>query len=120
MSDNMALRLIAERHQQDREDFRVAQVLRQVDPGLPFQASFKLAPVSGGTLVQVEAYHADSQHPTINRWWLGRQWFVPAGASTESIVCTALMAVETYMLHELRENFKFAGQVVFDPHKEVL
>lgn len=119
---SMAYRLIAERHAKPTESQRVADVLRQVETGLPFRATFKVQAMEPGTLIYLEALHPDSRHGPDSTpiWWTGRSWYVPSTSDTESIVRTALMAVETYMLHELRENFKFAGRVVFDPHKEVL
>lgn len=51
--------------------------------------------------------------------WSGRKWFLSPHMTASEIVQTALKAVLTAMEHEIRENFKYRGVTVFDPHLDV-
>lgn len=48
--------------------------------------------------------------------WHGRKWLVSPWATEGEIVQTSFLAVMTALEHEARENFKFKGQAVLDPH----
>lgn len=49
----------------------------------------------------------------------GRKWMLSKHMTRSEIVQTALMAVLAAEEHEARENFKYMGQSIFDPHYNV-
>lgn len=46
----------------------------------------------------------------------GRWWRIEKNASRSDVVRTAWLAVMTAMEHEIREQFKYQGKAIFDPH----
>lgn len=51
-------------------------------------------------------------------WW-GRKWYVSPHMTDGEIVQTVFLAIRTAQEHELREQFKFKGMRVFDPHYDI-
>ena len=49
----------------------------------------------------------------------GRKWRLSEHMTKSEIVQTALKAVLAFEEHEVRENFKYRGQAIFDPHYDV-
>lgn len=49
------------------------------------------------------------------KWW-GRKWYISPHMTDSEIVQTIFLACKVAMEHELREQFKFDDQSVFDPH----
>jgi hypothetical protein len=52
------------------------------------------------------------------KWW-GRKWYISPHMTDSEIVQTIFLACKVAMEHELREQFKFEGQPVFDPHHDL-
>ncbi|QYD70127.1 hypothetical protein KZJ38_07405 [Paraburkholderia edwinii] len=52
----------------------------------------------------------------------GRWWYVDQETlnDTEAVIRLVWMAYETFMMHELRERFRYQGALVFDPHRSIL
>lgn len=48
--------------------------------------------------------------------WTGRKWLLSYHMVPNEIVSTAFKAVSTAMEHEIRENFRFKGVSIFNPH----
>jgi hypothetical protein len=48
--------------------------------------------------------------------WKSRKWYLSPHATPSEIVTTAFLCAKTAVEHELRENFTYKGQTVFDPH----
>ena len=51
--------------------------------------------------------------------WKGRKWLLSKHMTRGEVVQTAFKAVMTAMEHETREQFKYRGQAIFDPHYDV-
>lgn len=51
--------------------------------------------------------------------WSGRKWVVSIHSTESEIVTTCLKAVLTAEEHEAREQFKFCGKPIFNPHLDV-
>ncbi|APU03151.1 hypothetical protein HOR51_gp10 [Ralstonia phage phiAp1] len=49
----------------------------------------------------------------------GRLWLLKDSMDDDAIIRTALLAVETFVKHELYENFKVDGKRVFNPHRRL-
>lgn len=49
----------------------------------------------------------------------GRKWLLSHHMTRSEIVLTALKAVLTAVEHEAREEFKYKGQAIFNPHWDV-
>lgn len=48
--------------------------------------------------------------------WTGRKWLLSYHMVPNEVVTTAFKAVMTAMEHEVRENFRFKGASIFNPH----
>jgi hypothetical protein len=48
--------------------------------------------------------------------WTGRKWMLSPFMCKNEIVATAFKAVMTAMEHEIRENFRYRGVAIFNPH----
>lgn len=51
--------------------------------------------------------------------WKGRKWFLSEHMTDGEIVQTALMACLAASEHEIREQFKYRGVSIFDPHYDI-
>lgn len=51
--------------------------------------------------------------------WRSRKWLLSQHMTDGEVVQTAFKAVMTTMEHEARENFKYKGHAVFDPHYDI-
>ncbi len=51
--------------------------------------------------------------------WKGRKWKLSGHMTDGEVVQTAFLAVTTALEHEARENFKYKGVSVFDPHYDI-
>lgn len=51
--------------------------------------------------------------------WSGRKWFISPYMVKSEIVGTAWMAVQTCMMHEMRESFTYKGKMTYNPHINV-
>ena len=51
--------------------------------------------------------------------WGSRKWFLSPYMTRSEVVQTAFKAVMTAMEHEVREQFMYRGQTIFDPHYDV-
>ena len=51
--------------------------------------------------------------------WKGRKWFLSPHMTRSEVVQTAFMAVLAAVEHETREQFKYSGQSIYDPHFDV-
>lgn len=52
--------------------------------------------------------------------WSGRKWLISPHMTDAEIIQTALKAVLTAAEHEIREQFLYKGQPVFDPHYDIM
>lgn len=48
--------------------------------------------------------------------WTGRKWQLSHHMCKNEIVTTAFKAVVTAMEHEVKENFRYRGVAIFNPH----
>ena len=48
--------------------------------------------------------------------WTGRKWVLSYHMCKNEIVNTAYKAIETDVMHELRENFLYKNTAIFNPH----
>ena len=48
--------------------------------------------------------------------WTGRKWMLSPFMVKNEIVATAFKAVMTAVEHEVRENFRYRGVSIFNPH----
>lgn len=75
-----------------------------------------------GWHVQSSFERPDVESPFVDRGY-GRRWFVERGASLESVVFTAWLAIRQIVEHELHESFTVSvgGRQVrlLDPHKRL-
>ncbi len=72
-----------------------------------------------GYFLQVEFKAVDHvvwPHADVERSWTGRKWYISAHSTVGEIVQTALKAVLTAIEHEAREQFKYKGVAIFQPH----
>lgn len=51
--------------------------------------------------------------------WRGRKWLISEHMTDGEIVQTVFKAVMTAMEHEAREQFKYRGQPILDPHYDI-
>lgn len=51
--------------------------------------------------------------------WSSRKWRLSSYMTRSEVVQTALKAVLTATEHEVREQFTYRGQTIFDPHYDV-
>lgn len=51
--------------------------------------------------------------------WKGRKWWLSEHMTDGEIVQTALMACLAASEHEIREQFKYRGVSIFDPHYDI-
>lgn len=51
--------------------------------------------------------------------WSSRKWFISPHMAVSELVRTAYKAVQTAMMHELDEKFKYKGVAIYDPHRNV-
>jgi hypothetical protein len=51
--------------------------------------------------------------------WRGRKWFLSEHMTDGEVVQTALMACLAASEHEIREQFKYRGVSIFDPHYDI-
>ena len=51
--------------------------------------------------------------------WIGRKWRLSEHMTDGEVVQTAWLATLTAIEHEARENFRFQGVTVFDPHYDI-
>jgi hypothetical protein len=49
-----------------------------------------------------------------------RKWYVSSHATESEVVQTVFLAALIAQEHELRENFKFMGKDIFNPHHDVI
>lgn len=51
--------------------------------------------------------------------WSGRKWLLSEHMTPGEIVQTAFKAIMTAVEHETREQFRYFGQSIFDPHYDI-
>lgn len=51
--------------------------------------------------------------------WHGRKWMLSIYMIPNEIVQTAFKAVQAALEHEMREQFRYKDQTIFDPHLDV-
>ena len=51
--------------------------------------------------------------------WTGRKWRISVWMTKSEVIQTAFMAVKAALEHEAREQFKYKGESVFDPHYDI-
>ena len=71
-----------------------------------------------GFLIQV-AFDADDCDTGCKAEQRGRKWYVSAHACLTEVVQTAYAAVERAVIHEVKEDFKYRGRRIYDPHGHV-
>jgi hypothetical protein len=49
----------------------------------------------------------------------GRKYVLSSHMTTSEVVQTAFMAVKQFQEHELRESFRYRGELVFNPHLDL-
>ena len=51
--------------------------------------------------------------------WKGRKWLLSTHMTDGEVVQTAFLALKVAMEHEMREQFTYKGQPLFDPHYDI-
>lgn len=76
---------------------------------------FSLEEREGGFLLQVSfpAIDVVTGEPDIQKC---RKWYISRHATEAEVVKTCLLAVIQAMEHEVREEFKYKGKAIFNPH----
>lgn len=93
-----------------------ASILKHVTfPGLEFKL------VQKGT-VNLLMVHCPTGICNFNKGalpWNGRKFYLSQWMTDSEVIQTAFMAVRTAMEHEVREQFKYKGQAVLQPHMDL-
>lgn len=84
-------------------------------PGLQFETGIK----DHQPWLRVRCASQDNRNPSEEMEWTGRKWRLSHHMTDGEIVQTAFLAVMTAQEHETREQFKFCGVSVFDPHYDI-
>lgn len=84
-------------------------------PGMEFNVC---EPESGPLYLQLEFTEKCSQTGGFQKW-KSRKWQLSCHMTRSELVQTAMKAVLTALEHEARENFKYRGRSIFDPHYDV-
>lgn len=50
---------------------------------------------------------------------LGREWYIPCGATRSAVLKTAYLAAQQAVLHEFMEQFTVGGKPLLDPHTPI-
>jgi len=68
-----------------------------------------------------QVFEADSKDNVTGEdmTWYGRKWLLSPHMTDSEIVQTVFKAVMTAVEHEVREQFKYKGESVFDPHYDL-
>jgi hypothetical protein len=79
---------------------------------------FKVEERSGNFYLQVHFVDKDlvTRQPSIQH---GRKWILSRFMTKSEVVTTAFKAVLTAVEHEVREQFRYRGRMVFGPHFDV-
>ena len=70
---------------------------------------------NGRVFLQV-VYSAPCTKTGNNEEWKGRKWYLSKHMTDDEIVKTAYVAFESCVKHEIMENFKMDGVILFNPH----
>lgn len=73
-----------------------------------------------GWLLQVYCENDPCHDTGIPITWTGRKWYISKFATDSEVILTAWKAFFTALEHEAREDFKYDGVRVFDPHVDVV
>jgi hypothetical protein len=94
---------------------RIAEVLARVTyPGY----TFKLGDKDGVLWLQITCTAlCNVKH--VPHHWRGRKWMLSEHMTDGEIVQTAFMAVLAAQEHEAREQFKYRGAAILDPHYDI-
>ena len=93
------------------------EVVSQIEyPGLKFEITSLYDPNPAYLQVVMETKDAVTGEPYIAK---GRKWLLSMHMVPGEVVQTAFLAVLTFLEHEVREQFKFKGQAIFNPHFNV-
>lgn len=79
---------------------------------------FSLRTRNGEMYLQVEFSARDSVSGDV-AIQKGRKWFISEHCTESELVLTALKAVLTAEEHETRENFRYLGRAIANPHIDV-
>lgn len=94
----------------------IFSILQQVSyPGLSFHLDKKAENV---VLLQVIGYIPCTNSGEIQEQ-CGRKWYISPYMTDSEVVQTCFLAVKTFLLHEVHENFKYQGQPIFRPHFDI-
>lgn len=74
---------------------------------------------SGEHYLQIQCYEGRCNVTGEAKEWKGRKWRLSVHMTPSEVVQTAFKAVLTALEHEARENFKYRGVSIFDPHYDV-
>lgn len=84
-------------------------------PGLRYNLFLKM----GLTFLQIENVEGQCNVTNEPMAWKGRKWYISPHMTRSEIVQTAFMATLAALEHEARENFKFKGVDVLNPHLDL-
>ncbi len=78
---------------------------------------FRVLTKGDGFLLQVRFMAPDSitGEPALQSC---RKWYISSFATKNEVVGTAYKAIETAVIHEAREEFKYRGRAIFNPHQD--
>lgn len=79
---------------------------------------FHLGDMGNGFYVQVQFEAEDSATGKVERQHC-RKWYISKHMTETEIVDTLYKAVEAAVIHEMKENFKFKGRMIHNPHTSV-
>jgi hypothetical protein len=106
----------AQRAREREFEVRVWDVLKEVT--FP-DFKYVLKHNNGGYYLQIECQGAADNVTTEPTSWKGRKWLLSMHMTDSEVVTTAFKATLTAIEHETREQFKYMGQSIFDPHYDV-
>ncbi len=70
---------------------------------------------NGRIYIQV-VYDAPCTKTNTIETWKGRKWYLSEFMTTDEIVKTCYVAIESCVKHEVMESFKVDGKILFNPH----
>lgn len=85
---------------------------------LPFGWTVEVSALPSPTLRVVDYGGTDNVtgKPTS---WRGRKWLLSEHMTDGEVVQTIFLATRVAIEHEMREQFLFMGQAIFDPHYDI-
>lgn len=96
------------------------QRVKEICDRITLPNNWKLKISSGEERVYLQITCNDTCNVTNEDFnWSGRKWYLSPHMTDGELVQTALKACLTAAEHEIREQFKYRGVSIFDPHYDI-